>query len=90
MNDYPPYEYYGMYNSSNYMYFCLNIFPRLTRNIVCTNPRLTRKALPNWNCVKCQLKFDKPRYLFTKTHKPKTKTHLFYDKNNALYNILYI
>jgi len=35
--------------------------------------------------VKRQLKFDKPRYLLTKTHKPKTKTHLFYDKNNALY-----
>ena len=41
--------------------------------------------MPNWNFVKRQLKFDKPRYLFTKTHKPKTKTHLFYNKNNALY-----
>jgi len=41
------------------------------------------KAMPNWNFVKRQLKFDKPRYLFTKTHKPKTKT--FYDKNNALH-----
>ena len=41
--------------------------------------------MPHWNFVKRQLKFDKPRYLFTKTHKPKTKTHLFYDKNNALY-----
>jgi len=48
------------------------------------------KAMPNWNCVKRQLKFDKPRYLFTKTHKPKTKTQLFYDKNNALYIHLYI
>ena len=38
--------------------------------------------MPNWNFV--QLKFDKPRYLFTKTHTPKTKTQLFYDKNNAL------
>ena len=36
--------------------------------------------MPNWNFVKRQLKFDKPRYLFTKTHKPKMKTHLFYDK----------
>ena len=26
--------------------------------------------MPNWNSVKRQLKFDKPRYLFTKTHKP--------------------
>ena len=41
--------------------------------------------MPNWNSVKRQLKFDKPRYLFTKTHKPKTKTQLFYDKNNALF-----
>ena len=24
------------------------------------------------------------RYLFTKTHKPKTKKQMFYDKNNAL------
>ena len=36
--------------------------------------------MPNWNFVKRQLKFDKPRYLFTKTHKPKTKTHTFYVK----------
>jgi len=43
------------------------------------------KAMPNWNSVKRQLKFDETRYLFTKTHKPKTKTQLFYDKNNALY-----
>jgi len=42
------------------------------------------KAMPNWNFVKRQLKFDKPRYLFTKTQKPKPKTHLFYDKTNAL------
>ena len=40
--------------------------------------------MPNWNYVKRQLKFDKPRYLFTKTHKPKTKIQLFYNKNNAL------
>jgi len=40
--------------------------------------------MPNRNCVKRQLKFDKPRYLFTKTHTPKTKTQMFYDKNNAL------
>ena len=38
------------------------------------------KAMPNWNCVKRQLKFYKPRYLFTKTHKPKMKTQTFYDK----------
>jgi len=43
------------------------------------------KAMPNWNYVKRQLKFDKPRYLFTKTHNPKTKTQMFYDKNNALF-----
>ena len=41
--------------------------------------------MPNWNFVKRQLKFDKPRYLLTKTHKPKTKTLIFYDKNNALF-----
>jgi len=41
--------------------------------------------MPNWNFVKRQLKFDKPRYLFTKTHEPKTKTQMFYDKNNALF-----
>jgi len=35
--------------------------------------------------VKRQLKFDKPRYLFTKTHTPKTKTQMFYEKNNALF-----
>ena len=40
--------------------------------------------MPNWNNVKRQLKFDKPMNLFTKTHKPKTKTLLLYDKNNAL------
>ena len=43
------------------------------------------KAMPNWNFVKRQLMFDKPRYLFTKTHKQKTKTQMFYDKNNALF-----
>jgi len=45
------------------------------------------KAMPKWNFVKRQLKFDKPRYLFTKTHTPKTKTQIqmFYDKNNALF-----
>ena len=46
------------------------------------------KAMPNWNSVKRQLKLDKPRYLFTKTHKPKTKTHLFYDKNKTLYKYI--
>ena len=40
------------------------------------------KAMPNWNYVKRQLKFDKPRYLFTNTHKPKTKTQVFYENNN--------
>jgi len=34
--------------------------------------------MPNWDFVKRQLQFDKPRYLFTKTHKPKTQ--MFYDK----------
>ena len=46
--------------------------------------------MPNWNSVKRQLKFDESRHLFTKTHKPKTKTQLFYDKNNALYIDVYI
>jgi len=41
--------------------------------------------MPNWNFVKRQLKFYKPRYLFTKTHKPKTKTRMSYDKNKALF-----
>ena len=41
--------------------------------------------MPNRNSVKRQLKFDRPRYLFTKTHKPKTKTHIFYDNNSALF-----
>ena len=45
--------------------------------VVRENYRQTTTAMPNWNSVKRQLKFDKPRYLFTKTHKPKTKTHLF-------------
>ena len=44
--------------------------------------------MPNWNFVKRQLKFDKPRYLFTKTHTPKTKTQLFYDKNGKDMEIL--
>ena len=48
------------------------------------------KAMPNWNFVKRQLKFDKPRYLFTKSHKPITKTHIFYDKNNALFILVYL
>jgi len=43
------------------------------------------KAMPNWNFVKRQLKFDKPRYLFTITHIPKTKTQMFYDKNALFY-----
>ena len=42
------------------------------------------KAMPNWNFVKRQFKFNKHRYLFTKTHTPKAKTQMFYDKNNAL------
>jgi len=46
-----------------------------------SNPQ-TGKAMPNRNSVKRQLKFDKPRYLFTKTHKPKTKTQVFYENNN--------
>ena len=44
--------------------------------------------MPNWNSVKRKLKFDKPKYLFTKTYKPKTKTKMFYDKNNALFMYL--
>jgi len=39
--------------------------------------RLINKAMPNWNFVRRQLEFDKPMYLFTKTHKPKTKTQMF-------------
>ena len=38
--------------------------------------------MPNRNSVKRQLKFDKPRYLFTKTHKPKKKTQAFYKNIN--------
>jgi len=35
---------------------------------------------------KRQLKFDKPRYIFTKKHKQKSKTQILYDKkNNELY-----
>ena len=44
--------------------------------------------MPNRNSVKRQLKFDKPRYLFTKTHKPKKKTQAFYDNINK--NIIII
>ena len=44
--------------------------------------------LSNCNFVKRQLKFDKPMYLFTKTNKLKTKTKMFYDKNNALFMYL--
>jgi len=40
--------------------------------------------MPNWIFVKRQLKFYKPRYLFTKTHKPKMKTHVL-RLNNALF-----
>jgi len=40
--------------------------------------------MPNWKSIKRQLKFDKPRFLFTK-HKPKTKTQMISDKNNALF-----
>ena len=46
--------------------------------------------MPNWIFVKRQLKFDKPRYLFTKLHKPKTKTQIFYDKHNALFINIFI
>jgi len=54
------------------------------------NTGKTVKAMPNWNFVKRQLNFDKPRYLFTKTHKPKTKTHLFYETSNELHIPVYI
>jgi len=37
--------------------------------------------MANRNSVKRQLKFDEPKYLFTKTHKPKTKTQ-FCLRNN--------
>jgi len=57
----------------------------LTYKVSSKNSVIWIKAMPNWNFVKRQLKFDKPRYLFTKTLKPTTKTHLFYDKNNAIY-----
>jgi len=45
------------------------------------------KAMPNWSFVKRQHKFDKPRYLFTNTHKLKTKTHMFYDKKRRIFYI---
>jgi len=49
------------------------------------------KAIPNWNFVKRQLKFDKPSYLFTKKRKPKTKTQLFYNKKQCIiYKYVYI
>jgi len=43
--------------------------------------------MPNWNFVKRQLKFDKLRYLL-KTQKLKTKTKMFYYKNNTLFKYL--
>ena len=49
---------------------------------------LIDKAMLNWNFVKRQLNFDKPRYLFTKTHKPKTKTQMFYEKKQLIIYIL--
>ena len=63
----------------------------LTENFVkLLSIKVMCKAMPNWNFLKRQLKFDKPRYLFTKTHKPKMKTQLFYDNYNALYIHAYI
>ena len=44
--------------------------------------------MPNWKFVKRQLKFGKGTYS-QRTHKPKTKTHIFYDKNNALFIYLF-
>jgi len=41
--------------------------------------------MPYWNFVKRQLKFDRPRYLFTKTHKAKTKTQTFYAKKRVIF-----
>jgi len=46
--------------------------------------------MPKWNFVKGQLKFDKPRNLFTKTHKPETKIQMFYDKSNELFMYLIV
>jgi len=42
--------------------------------------------MPNWNSVKRQLKFDKPRYLFIKTHKPKNEnTNVLRQKQCIIY-----
>ena len=42
--------------------------------------------MPNWNSVKRQLKFDKPRYLFTKTHKPNNEnTNVLRQKQCIIY-----
>jgi len=40
--------------------------------------------MPNWNFVKRQLKFDKPRYLFTKTQTENENTNVL-RQNNALF-----
>ena len=49
--------------------------------------------MPNCNFVNRQLKFDKPRYRVTKTHKLKTKTQIFYDKpiliQGAFHNLIF-
>jgi len=68
------------------LYRHLNGINCLGKTILCQLKSVVfSKAMPNRNFVKRQLKFDKPRYLFTKTHKPKTKTQIFYDDNNALF-----
>jgi len=48
--------------------------------ILMTHVFFHAKAMPNWNFVKRQLKFDKPRYLFTKTHTKKRKHNYFTTK----------
>jgi len=65
--------------------FPKKVYIRQFPNIVNFGPKYCTnagKAMPNRNSVKRQLKFDKPRYLFTKTHIPKTKTQVFYENNN--------
>ena len=42
--------------------------------------------MPNWNSVECQLKFDKPRYLFTKqTQTENDNTNVLRQKQCIIY-----
>jgi len=44
------------------------------------------KAMPNWNSVKRQLKFDKPRYIFTKnTQTENENTNVLQQKQCIIY-----